>query len=180
MAGLGQEGVGENCLKYLKRGWNRKKGRGNKDFKKGGQAGTRAGYLKKGVTGTPLRTMTKFKEINQLLFLLYNALFENYFNYRSRGRKFNVSKCDHFICLVLKTETSTKYMQQFCNFNSLIKEPKCFENIDYQVYLYLILTNQPKCFQDSTAFKTLLFHFRRQAFTGLKLCFQKQEHGYQI
>ena len=74
MIGLGQEGVGENCLRYLKRGWNRKKGRGNKDFKKGDQAGTRAGSLKKGVTGTPLRTMTKFKEINQLLFLLYNAL----------------------------------------------------------------------------------------------------------
>ena len=39
--GLGQEGgslreSGGNCLKYLKRGWNRKEGRGNKDFKKGG------------------------------------------------------------------------------------------------------------------------------------------------
>ena len=27
---------GRNCLKYLKRVWNRKQGRGNKDFKKGG------------------------------------------------------------------------------------------------------------------------------------------------
>ena len=40
---LGQEGcvrVGEggDCLKYLKRGWNRKEGCGNKGFKKGGQA----------------------------------------------------------------------------------------------------------------------------------------------
>ena len=41
-------GVG-NCLKYLKRGCNRKKGRGKKDFKKGGgQAGSRGGCLKKG------------------------------------------------------------------------------------------------------------------------------------
>lgn len=70
-------------------------------------------------------------------------------------------------------------MQQFRNFKSRIKEPKCFENIDYQLYLYLILTNQPKCFQDSTAFKTLLFHFHRQAFIALTLCFQKQEHSYQ-
>ena len=38
---------GENCLKYLKRGWNRKEGRGNKGFKKGGQAGSRGGCLKK-------------------------------------------------------------------------------------------------------------------------------------
>ena len=29
--------VGGNCLKYLKMGWKRKEGRGNKDFKKGGQ-----------------------------------------------------------------------------------------------------------------------------------------------
>ena len=39
---------GGKCLKYLKKGWNRKKGRGNKDFKKWGQAGLRGGCLKKG------------------------------------------------------------------------------------------------------------------------------------
>ena len=32
------KGVG-NCLKYLKRGWNRIEGRGNKDFKNGGKLG---------------------------------------------------------------------------------------------------------------------------------------------
>ena len=37
---------GGNCLSYLKRGRNRKKGRGNKDFKKGGQAVSRGGCLK--------------------------------------------------------------------------------------------------------------------------------------
>ena len=36
-------------MKYLKRGWNRKKGRGNKDIlKRGGVAGSRCGCLKKG------------------------------------------------------------------------------------------------------------------------------------
>ena len=43
-----------NCLKYLKRGWNRKEGRENKYFKKGG------GELGQGVdqgAGTPLRTV---------------------------------------------------------------------------------------------------------------------------
>ena len=49
---------GGNSLKYLKRGWNRKEGRGNKDFKKGGQAGSRGGCLKKGGNGTPLWTMS--------------------------------------------------------------------------------------------------------------------------
>ena len=39
---------GRNCVKYLKSGWNRKEGRGNKNFKKGGQAGSKGGYLKEG------------------------------------------------------------------------------------------------------------------------------------
>ena len=45
---------GGNCLKYLKRGWKRKEGRGNKDLKKGGKAGPRGGCLKKVGAGTPL------------------------------------------------------------------------------------------------------------------------------
>ena len=35
---------GGNCLKYLKRGWNRKEGRRNKDFKDGEQTGSRGGW----------------------------------------------------------------------------------------------------------------------------------------
>ena len=49
---------GGNCLKYLNRGWKRKEGRGNKDFKKGGgQAGSRGWCLKKGGSLKPLQTM---------------------------------------------------------------------------------------------------------------------------
>ena len=51
---------GGNCLKYLKRGWNRTKGRENKDLKKRGKLGQGVGALKWGVgegAGTPLRTM---------------------------------------------------------------------------------------------------------------------------
>ena len=50
MFGLGQEGLredGRNCVKYVKREWNRKKGRGKKNFKKRGQAASRGGCLKK-------------------------------------------------------------------------------------------------------------------------------------
>ena len=36
------------CLKYLKEGWNRKEGRGNKDFKNGGASWVKGGCLKKG------------------------------------------------------------------------------------------------------------------------------------
>ena len=46
-----------NYVKYLKRGWNRKEGRGNKNFKKGGASWVKGlGALKKGAE-TPLRTM---------------------------------------------------------------------------------------------------------------------------
>ena len=51
MVGLGQDGVARgwrNCVKYLKRGWNGKKGRGNKDSKKGGMLGQGVGALKRG------------------------------------------------------------------------------------------------------------------------------------
>ena len=40
--------VGGNCLKYLKRGWNRKKSRGHKDFKNGSKLGQGVGALKRG------------------------------------------------------------------------------------------------------------------------------------
>ena len=62
------EGRG-NCLKYLKREWNRTAERGHKDFKKGGQAGSGGGCLKKGGgAGTPLQTMDNL--ILPILFIL--------------------------------------------------------------------------------------------------------------
>ena len=76
LVGLGQEGVERgwrDCLKYLKREWNRKEGRGNKDFKKGGgQAGSRGGCLKTREAGTPLQTvMEKYKKVTQKINLKY-------------------------------------------------------------------------------------------------------------
>ena len=55
--------VGGNCLKYLKRGWNRKEGRENKDFKKGSKLSQGVGALKRGGAGTPLRTMHTLKPL---------------------------------------------------------------------------------------------------------------------
>ena len=51
------EGEG-NSLKYFKRGRNRKQGRGNTDFKKGKQAGSRGGCLKMWGAGTPIKIMS--------------------------------------------------------------------------------------------------------------------------
>ena len=56
----GLRGAGEDCLKYPKRGWNRKEGRGNKDFKKGAYLSQGVVALKRG-GGNPLRTMADGK-----------------------------------------------------------------------------------------------------------------------
>ena len=60
---LGTRGLregGGNCLKYLKRGWNRKEERGNKDFKKGGgKLGQRVGALKRGRLEPPSKLCTR-------------------------------------------------------------------------------------------------------------------------
>ena len=56
-----------NCLKYLKREWNREEGRKNKDFKKGGKLGQRMGALKRGAV-TPLQTMEQQSLSNQTVF----------------------------------------------------------------------------------------------------------------
>ena len=45
---------GGNCLKYLKMGWNSKKGRANNDFKKGGKLDQGVGALKKGGGWNPV------------------------------------------------------------------------------------------------------------------------------
>ena len=51
---------GGNCLKYLKMGWNRKEGRANKYFKKGGKLGQGVGSSKReGGSGIPLPTVKK-------------------------------------------------------------------------------------------------------------------------
>ena len=39
---------GGNCLKYIKKGWNRTEGRGHKDLKKGGKLGQEVDALKRG------------------------------------------------------------------------------------------------------------------------------------
>ena len=57
--------VGGNCLKYLKRGWNRAEGRGHKDFQKG-KLGQGVGVLKQGGAGTPLRTMIMQRFVQNL------------------------------------------------------------------------------------------------------------------
>ena len=56
---------GGNSLKYLRSGWNRKEGKGNKDFKKGEEAGSRGGCLEK----RGWNALTNYGEILYLVFI---------------------------------------------------------------------------------------------------------------
>ena len=70
--------VGRNYLKYLKTGCNRKEGRGNKDFKKGGKLGQGMDALKRGA-GTSLQTHIIYKVIDIIklgMFKIVNSLIQ--------------------------------------------------------------------------------------------------------
>ena len=59
-------------VEYLKRGWNRKERRGNKDFKKGGKMGQGVGTLKKGGLEPLYELCTALKRVrtNQCVYLI--------------------------------------------------------------------------------------------------------------
>ena len=67
-------------------------------------------------------------------------------------------------------------MEQFCalyNLKSLIKEPTRFKSVNNSSCIDLILTNRPKCFQNSGIYETGISDFYKVTFTVLKTFFQK-------
>ena len=79
--GLRQEGLregGGNCLKYFKWGWNQKKGRRTKDFKKEGASWIRMNAFEKGGLESPYEAMMFTCTLMQDFFI-YFYLFIIYF-----------------------------------------------------------------------------------------------------
>ena len=69
------------------------------------------------------------------------------------------------------TEVSNLFLEQFCslyNLKSLINEPTHFKSVDNPSCIDLILTNHPKCFQNSG-----VYDFHKLTFTVLETYFQK-------
>ena len=67
-------------------------------------------------------------------------------------------------------------MEKFCasyNLKSLIKEPTCLKEVDNPFSIDLILTNHPKCFQNSGVYESGISGFHKLTFTVLKTFFQK-------
>ena len=80
-----------------------------------------------------------------------------------RGIDFYSSKYDNFVVLDdLNTEVSNSFLEQFCasyNLKGLIQERTYFRSVDNPPCIDLILTNHPKCFQNSGVFETGISDF---------------------
>ena len=56
--------VGGNCIKYLKRGWNKKEGRETKILKRGCKQGQQVGALKEGGLEPPYKLWSSTKQVS--------------------------------------------------------------------------------------------------------------------
>ena len=69
-------------------------------------------------------------------------------------------------------------LSNFCeiyNLKNLIKEPTCFKNPEKPSNIDLILTNRPKCFQNSCTYETEISDFHKMTITVMKVIFKKQK-----
>ena len=101
----------------------------------------------------------------------------DHFHCIGRGIDFYSSKYNNFIVLGhLNKEISNSFLGNFCtsyNLKSLIIEPTCFKSVDNSSCMDLVLTNHPKCFQNSGIYETGISDFHKLTFTVLKTYFQK-------
>ena len=76
----------------------------------------------------------------------------------------------------MNTEVSNSFLEQFCasyNLKGLIQERTYVRRVDNPPCIDLILTNHPKCFQNSGVYETGISDFHKLTFTVLKTYFQK-------
>ena len=91
---------------------------------------------------------------------------------------FYMAKYDNFLLLEdFNSEMSDTRMIDICetyNLNNLINEPTCFKNPQNPSTIDLILTNRPRCFQNSTTIETGLSDFHKLTITVMKSYYPKQ------
>ena len=136
MLDQGRRGLCEsrrNCLKYLKRRWNRKGMRGSRDFKKGRvQAGSRGVDLKRCGGRNPLTNYANFKQTSYvvhasyMLFMLHaSSAFKGFvchictsLFFKSKRKHFsNQKKCFYFTSKALFVVEKIKFQNSaFSNF----------------------------------------------------------------
>ena len=73
------------------------------------------------------------------------------------------------------TEAAVSDFCEICNLKRLIKDKTCFKNPTKPTCIDLIITNKPKCFQDSVVIETGLSEFQKMSPTVMKMYYTKQK-----
>ena len=74
------------------------------------------------------------------------------------------------------TEAAVSDFCEICNLRKhLIKDKTCFKNSTKPTCIDLIVTNRPKCFQDTVLFETGLSDFHKMSATVMKMYYTKQK-----
>ena len=91
---------------------------------------------------------------------------------------FYLAKYENYLLLGdFNSEMSEVAMTDFCdtyNLSNLIKEHTCFKNPYNPSTIDLILTNRPRCFQNSTTIETGLSDFHKLTITVMRSYYPKQ------
>lgn len=121
------------------------------------------------------------KKAKWLLLCSYNPhkkMIQDHVNAISRQYDSLSEKYENFLLLGdLNSEVSEDSMQDFCdvyNLKSLVKVPTCFKNPENPSCIDLILTNKPRCFQNTTVIESGLSDFHKFTVTVMKTHFPKQ------
>ena len=134
-----------------------------------------------------MRTEGFFVELNLkrkkwLLCCSYNPKFSQIsFHLNELGKNLDTltSKYDNIILLGdFNTEPTDTAFSHFCeiyNFKNLIKDKTCFKNPNKPSCIDLIITNRPKCFQNSMVIETGLSDFHKMCITVMKMYYSKQK-----
>ena len=128
-----------------------------------------------------------FVEINLrkkrwLLCCSYNAkkpLISEHLNEIGKNIDLLLSEYDNFMLIGdLNAEPTKAAVSDFCkiyNLKHLIKDKICFKNPTKPTCIDLIVTNRPKCFQDTVVFETGLSDFHKISVTVMKMYYAKQK-----
>ena len=102
---------------------------------------------------------------------------KNHLQEISKDLQYYSSRYENFIVLGdFNAEMSNTHMSEFCafyNLTNLVKEPKCYKNVDKPTSIDLILTNHARCFQHSGIHEAGLSDFHKLTFTVLKMFYTK-------
>ena len=107
------------------------------------------------------------------------SLISKHLNKIGKNLDLLLSKYDNFMLIGdLNAEPTEATVSNFCEIyklKHLIKDKTCFKNPTKPTCIDLLITNMPKCFQDSVVIETGLSDFHKMSATVMKMYYTKQK-----